>query len=160
MKIYLAHPISTKGEFEDSKRVANRIRKRGYDVYVASENLSINDKSNDPTPKDIYNADITELLSADIVVLNLTGGHADGTITELGVVAGYNEALYEIYGEHTIKIIAYTSNKRLLQPQFHKGIPSASANHLSLGAIEKWGEFIGDEEAMLNELEGVYVYGR
>lgn len=153
-KIYLAHSISTRGEFEDSKRVAARIRELGYDVYVASENLKINDKSLDPTPLDIYAGDISELLSADIAVINLSGGHQDGTITELGAVAGYNECFvnYSRWGL-PIPIVAYTSNARLLQPQFHRGIPSASANHLSLGAIEKWGEFVGGEDEMIAELE-------
>jgi hypothetical protein len=148
-KIYLAHSISTRGEFEDSKRVAARIRELGYDVYVASENMKINDKSIDPTPLDIYDGDISELLSADIAVINLSGGHQDGTITELGAVAGWNEAMGS---RLPIKIVAYTSNARLLQPQFHKGIPSASANHLSLGAVEKWGEFVGGEDEMIEKL--------
>ena len=151
MKIYLAHPISTRGEFEDSKRVAKRIRELGFEVYAAAENDSINDKSNDPTPLDIYFGDVTELLSSDIAVVNLTGGLADGTITEVGIVAGYNTlAVNEMFD--AIKVVAYTSNARLLQPQFHKGIPSASANHLTLGAIERWGEFVGGEDEMIAKL--------
>lgn len=162
MKVYLAHPISTRGEFEDSKRVAKRIRELGFEVYAAAENDSINDKSNDPTPLDIYFGDVTELLSSDIVVVNLTGGLADGTITEVGIVAGYNEGVLFVRGrvslgagmpDKNIPIIAYTSNARLLQPQFHKGIPSASANHLTLGAIERWGEFVGGEEDMVEKLK-------
>lgn len=149
-KIYLAHPLSTKGEFTDSIRVANIIRSLGYEVYIASENKSINDKSNNPLPRDIYDADISELLSSDIVVINLTGGHADGTITEIGAVAGFNEMSIK-----KIKMVAYTSNARLMQPQFYKGIPSASANHLTLGAIEKWGEFVGGEEDMIKKLEEI-----
>ena len=154
MKVYLAHPISTTGEFGDSLRVADEIRSLGYKVYAAALNDSINDKTNDPTPKDIYVADIKELLSSHIVVVNLTGGLQDGTITEVGVVAGWNEATFEYdpYHYERIEIVAYTSNARLLQPQFHKGIPSAGANHLTLGAVEKWGKFVGTEEAMLEEL--------
>jgi nucleoside 2-deoxyribosyltransferase len=148
-KVYLAHPISTTAEFNDSKRVAERIRSLGYEVYAAAENASINDKANDPTPTDIYDADMSELLSSDIVVANLTGGRADGTITEIGAVAGFNE--YQ--GATSIKVIGYTSSARLQKPQFHKGIPSASANHLTLGAIEKWGEFVGTEDAMIKKLE-------
>jgi Nucleoside 2-deoxyribosyltransferase len=161
MKVYLAHPISTRGEFEDSKRVANRIRALGYEVYAAAENASINDKSNDPTPADIYDADVIELLSSDIVVVNLTGGLADGTITEVGVVAGANEKAGSFYAglpsvnKGLIPIIAYTSNARLLQPQFHKGIPSASANHLTLGAVERWGEFVGGEDDMIAKLKSL-----
>jgi nucleoside 2-deoxyribosyltransferase len=160
-KVYYASPISTRGEFTDSIRVANRIRELGYEVYAAAENASINDKANDPTPVDIYDADMGALLSSDIVVVNLTGGHADGTITELGAVAGWNEVLCEpgVYtdGVYEIRIVAYTSNARLARPQFYKGIPSASANHLSLGAVEKWGSFVGGEDEMLAELERVVL---
>lgn len=147
-KVYLAHSISSTGEFNDSKRVANEIRKLGYEVYAAAENDSINDKSNDPTPIDIYSGDIPRIKEGDILVVNLNGNLQDGTISEIGFVSGYNEAL----GEKRIEIIGYTSNARLLQPQFHKGIPSASANHLVLGMIEMWGEFVGGEKEMLEKL--------
>lgn len=157
MKVYLAHAISTTGEFKDSLRVANRIRSLGYDVYAAAENDAINDKSNDPTPLDIYEADVFELLTSDIVVVNLSGGLQDGTITEVGIVAGYNEMVKFLEDtknpKFAIPIIGYTSNARLLQPQFYKGIPSASANHLTLGVIAQWGEFVGDEEAMIEKLK-------
>jgi len=150
MKVYLAHSISTTGEFVDSKRVANNIRDIGYEVYVASENESINDKSNEPTPLDIYDGDIDEIINADIFVVNLSGGLQDGTISEIGFVAGLNEGNDGKYAD--IPIIAYTSNARLLQPQFSDGIPSASANHLVKGMIDRWGEFVGDEEAMYRKL--------
>lgn len=149
-KIYLAHSISTKGEFDDSKRVAKELREIGYDVYVASENDSINDKSRNPTPIDIYNGDISKILACDIFVVNLNGNLQDGTISEIGVVAGLNEAKV-----NKIPLIAYTSNARLLQPQFYKGISSASANHLVLGMIDKWGEFVGSEESMLTKLKNM-----
>src|SRR5690625_364217 len=158
MRVYLAHPISTTGEFVDSKRVANNIRDIGYEVYVASENDSINDKSNEPTPLDIYEGDIDEIMDADIFVVNLSGGLQDGTISEIGFVAGWNEMLevsdkyIEGLAHNTIPIIAYTSNARLLQPQFSDGIPSASANHLVKGMIDRWGEFVGSEDDMLAEL--------
>ncbi len=155
-KIYLAHSISTTGEFDDSIRVANEIRALGYEVYAAAENSAINDKTNDPTALDIYEGDVSEIMSCDIFVVNLSGGHQDGTISEVGVVAGMNEVL-KMRGDDGFTfvdtpIIGYTSNARLLQPQFHKGIPSASANHLVLGMIERWGEFVGSEAEMLNKL--------
>jgi len=168
-KVYLAHSISTAGEYNDSKRVANEIRALGFEVYAAAENDSINDKSNEPTPLDIYNGDVSEIMSSDIFVVNVSGGHQDGTISEIGVVAGSNEVREEIDADkafdirvgnmpnvldsETIPIIAYTSNARLLQTQFYEGIPSASANHLVLGMISRWGEFCGDEEAMIKRLE-------
>ena len=150
-KVYLAHPISTTGEFNDSKRVANEIRALGYDVYVASENDSINDKSNDPTPLDIYEGDITEILKADIFVVNVTGGLQDGTISEIGFIAGFNENILSV--ENPMPIYAYTSNARLLQPQFSDGMASASINHLVKGMIDRWGEWLGDEQTMLKRMK-------
>lgn len=150
-KVYLCHAISTKGEFNDSKRVAQDIRALGYDVYAAAENASINDKTNEPTVEDIYKGDVDEILSSDIVVVNLSGGHQDGTISEVGVVAGWNEN--ELKLEKKKPIVGYSSNSRLANPQFHKGVPSAHANHLVLGMIERWGEFVGGESGMLSKLK-------
>ena len=45
-----------------------------------------------------------------------------------------------------------TSNARMLQPQFSYGIPSASANHLVKGMIDRWGKWLGDERAMLTHM--------
>lgn len=153
MKIYLAHPISTTGESRDSIRVANEIRKLGFNVYAAAENAKINDKSNNPTPRQIYREDVRkELKHADLVVVNLTGGNQDGTVFELGVVSGINEERKDS-GKEPIKIIGYTSNARALQPQHHKGVASASLNHLNLGGEEEWGEFVGSEQNMIKKLE-------
>lgn len=165
-KVYLAHSISTTGEYNDSKRVAEEIRALGFDVYAAAENDSINDKSNEPTPEDIYKADVGEIMRSDIFVVNLNGGHQDGTISEIGIVSGINETEQEhecieamVNGDSylpspaRIPIVAYTSNARLLQPQFSDGIPSASANHLVKGMIDRWGTFVGNEDNMLKELE-------
>lgn len=174
-RIYLAHPISTTGEFDDSKRVANELRALGYEVYVASENDSINDKSNDPTPLDIYEGDITEILKADIFVVNVTGGLQSGTDSEVGFVSGLNEAssatmragalnkpemtFYRLLNRHPdnaiIPIYGYTSNARLLQPQYSDGMASASINHLVKGMIDRWGRWLGDEHAMLAYLKEV-----
>lgn len=170
MRIYLAHPISTTGEFNDSIRVAENMEKEGFTVYAAARNNSINDKSNDPTPMDIYDGDVTEIAKSDIFVVNLTGGLQDGTISEVGIVAGMNivkkalepllkrkfaRRLLKLAGisPKPIKIIAYTSNARLLQPQHYLGIPSAGANHLVLGIIERWGSFVGNEKNMLQKLK-------
>src|SRR5699024_3303332 len=171
MKVYLAHPISTTGEFNDSKRVAERIRALGYEVYVASDNDAINDKTNNPSPLDIYEGDISEIMACDIFVVNITGGLQDGTISEIGFVAGHNEVRFEIEADKafdirvgnipnvldtkSIRIIAYTSNARLLQPQFSDGIPSASANHLVKGMIDRWGEWAGDEDSLIKRLTNI-----
>ncbi len=169
-KIYYATNISTTGESVDSIRIANNLRQLGYEVYAAAENKAINDKSNDPTPKDIYDGDVSEIITSDVFVVNLTGSHQDGTISEIGLVAGFNEANSfdseekrklrdtglsneEIdYIEGNIPIVAFTTNTRIMQPQHYWNIPSASANHLVLGMIEKYGTFVGDERNLYEYL--------
>ncbi|PCF54134.1 hypothetical protein B5C08_11310 [Staphylococcus delphini] len=148
-KVYLAHSIATKAEAEDSIRVANELRGLGYDVYAAAENKTINDKTKDPTPIDIYDHDTEEIIDCDIFIVNLNGGSQDGTISEIGYVAGLNERR----GYTPKPIFAYTSNARLLNTQTHDGLASASVNHLVLGMINYWGEFVGDEDAMLKRMK-------
>ena len=104
-------------------------------------------------------------MSSDLFVVNLSGNLQDGTISEIGFVAGYNEALQyddsfkeflleeglDVYSD-TIPILAYTSNARLLQLQFSDGLPSASANHLVKGMIDRWGKFSGKENNLYKYL--------
>lgn len=159
-KIYLAHSISTKAEFKDSIRVANLIRGIGFSVYAAAENKTINDKSNDPTPDDIYDGDIPEIKGADIVVVNITGGLQDGTMTEVGFVTGYNEAQEDNENDRRIQLIGFTTSTRLLQPQHHKGMASASASALALGMIERHGIFVGDERNLYEYLRTELSYAK
>ena len=203
LKVYLAHPISTTGEFNDSIRVAKRIEGVGainiasrggneplvfrkFDVYAPALNDEINDKSNNPTPAMIYMQDVDNLLLSDIVVVNYTGGDADGTVLELGMLAGMYEAMYKSAGfvveaaQGAVKctttgiesttwgmvdsvhelvvnylpiVLAYSSNKRALQPQLHHGVASGKLNHMALGAIDKHFVWCGDEEGMIRELQ-------
>lgn len=106
-KVYLAHPISTTGEFNDSIRVAKRVESLGkFNVYAPALNKEINDKSNNPTPQMIYKQDVQNLLASDIVIMNYTGGDSDGTVLEMGLLGGLAEAMevlikirYEISAE-------------------------------------------------------------
>jgi len=153
LKVYLAFPISTTGEATESDKVAQRIEDLGFDVYAAIRNKSINDKeASDPTPMDIYKADTDEIKDCDILVANLTGGKADGTVGEVLYASGLNEG-GDNYSDKII--IGYTSNLRALNPQFHKGIPSASLNHLIVGGNEVHGKFVGNEDNMIEHLKEV-----
>lgn len=168
-KVYLAHPISTTGEFNDSIRVAERINgtyqtnevivdgelagtviKPKFVVYAPALNKDINDKSNDPTPQIIYEQDVDRLLASDVVVINYTGGDADGTILELGMLSG----MYESVKEEGVlpKVLVYSSNQRALRPQLHNGIASGKLNHMVLGAIDKHFIWCDDEDEMIQEL--------
>ena len=91
-KVYLAGGISDIARKEYQRNMARKIRLAGaYEVYAAAENDSINDKSNNPTPLDIYNADISALRSSDMFIQTISGGNEDGTNYESGVIAGINE---------------------------------------------------------------------
>lgn len=153
-RIYLAGGISDKARKNYQKELAEKLESLGYEVYAAARNDSINDKSNNPTPLDIYEADVSKVLSSDIFVMTISGGNEEGTISELGLVSGWNEALsvYESSGTE-IEVLAFTTNERIAQPQFYEGIASAGYNHLVLGMIDKWGDFVGNEIDLLDKLE-------
>lgn len=154
-KVYLAGAISDTDRKIGQQVVAKQIRELGYEVYAASENNSINDKSNNPTPIDIYNGDIDRVKECDIFVVRLSGAGEDGTISEIGMVAGWNEAISKLGDTkyEPIKIIAYTTNERLQYPQFWNKMASAGINHLVCGMIDRWGKFVGNQTNMLLELE-------
>lgn len=170
MKLYICHPISTTGEFNDSIRVAERIKdiyrtkeitteeddvmgtvnEPKYDVYAPALNKEINDKSNNPTPQMIYEQDVENLLSADVVVINYTSGRAHGTLLEIGLLAGMYESAKK---EGTLpKVFVYSSNKRMLQPQFWNGIASEGGNHMVFGAIEKHFTWCENEDDVIQKL--------
>lgn len=170
-KVYLAGGISDVDRKRGQKETAQKIREIGFEVYSASENDSINDKSKGPvTPEQIYQGDIDRVKECDIFVVRISGGNEDGTLSEIGMVAGWNEYynLYttkvarDIYGDASIKIIAYTTNERLLHPDFSDGLASAGFNHLVKGMIDKWGvklgpsgRTVGTESEMLEYMEGL-----
>lgn len=153
MKIYIAHPISNDYEARASIELAQSFRDMGFDVYAAVENKIINDKAAllQPTPLSIYDHDMSELIECDLMVVNVTGGDQDGTISEIGVISGLNEA-----GVYKCKpILAYTSNARLQNPQMWQGIPSARANHLVLGMIAKWGKMFNDQDSLIDWFDDI-----
>ena len=136
MKVYLAGGISDTDRKEGQKRTAEALRAMGYEVYAASENNFINNKSNDPTPLDIYYGDVDRIKESDLFIVRISGGNEDGTLAEIGFVAGWNEL-----SDNSIPILAYTTNERLIQPQFWHGIPSGGFNHLLAGMVDRWGKF-------------------
>lgn len=171
-KVYLAGAISDIDRKAGQKRTAQLLIDMGYDVYAAANNDSINDKSNNPTPLDIYNGDIERIKECDIFVVRISGSGEDGTLSEIGMVAGWNEMIdeynslfedacdkleipeqYRFAKKKPVKIIAYSTNERLLTPQFWNGIPSASFNHLICGMLQKHGVFVGTEQDMLEYMK-------
>lgn len=177
MKFYLAGAISDEFRKNGQVETVKELKDGGVkDIYAAALNDSINDKSNNPTPLDIYNADIDQVLESDVFIYTISGAGEDGTQFESGVVCGANDtrlvynsdiseimdmiqsgkltpeqtvdALAEIKRDY-IELLGFTTNERIMQPQFYEGVPSGGYNHLILGGVDKWGKFLGNRAAML-----------
>ena len=168
MKVYLAGGISDTDRKKGQAVTAKKLIDMGYDVYAPALNDSINDKSNDPTPIDIYNGDIDRVVESDVFVVRISGGNEDGTLSEIGFISGWNEMIQnynddiqtfapEYYHLKEIKIVAYSTNERMMTPQFWNGIASGGFNHLVAGMIDNHGIFIGGEEEMLKYMEELYA---
>lgn len=84
--VYLACPLSTEGDVMFANTVAQLMRDKGLNVYSPIEDESINDKSNDPEPEDIFINDYIGIEQADYVFLVETGREQVGTHVELGIV--------------------------------------------------------------------------
>ena len=144
-RIYLAAPISTEGDVMYVNHLAKELRNIGYHVYSPIEDESINDKSNNPKAEDIYNGDNEGIDSADIFLAVETGREQVGTHTELG-----GELALLRKGVSDKELIVFTNNFRLNNPQIQNGIPSASANHYTLGGVWEHGTFVeGMTEGLL-----------
>jgi len=84
--IYVASPLSTEGDILFVNELTSKLRDAGLNVYSPIEDESINDKSNDPDPEDIFVNDYVGIEKADYVFLVETGREQVGTHVELGIV--------------------------------------------------------------------------
>ena len=177
--VYFASGISDTPRKIYQSITAKKVEDLGYTVYAAANNDSINDKSNDPTPVDIYKGDIDVVKKSDILIACISGGNEIGTISEIGMAAGWNEKtidelifLNELVTKEMgdearqmiqdrlktldpIKIVMYTTNERMTVPQFWNGIASGGFNHLVAGMVDMWGVFVGGEDDMLEYMENL-----
>ena len=103
MTLYLAHPVADKANFHDSLRLASEIESissadgsQKFKVYAPAGNKKINDKSNNPTPIDIYDEDMERLDSHDVVVANYTGVNSLGTLLEISTLGAYYQKVKQI----------------------------------------------------------------
>lgn len=134
--IYIAAPISTEAEVMYVNKLAETLRTIGYDVYSASEDEEINDKTNNPKAETIYTKDFDAIDDADIVLFVETGKKQVGSHIELGKVLEMRRKGIDV------ELIAFTNNFRLDKPQTQEGMASESINHLELGGILVEGTFV------------------
>lgn len=167
--LYLAHPISTTGEFNDSIRLTKRIEEiervvytdgrirleQMYEVYAPALNKEINDKSNNPTPQMIYEQDMKRLDNADIVVVNYTGACALGTLLELSTLGAYYQKVKQIANEAKVLKDELTKDLFTSQKYLDDEYESAYEQGYSKGIEEFVIKFIKQQ---LERLPKVYVY--
>lgn len=134
--IYIAAPISTEAEVMYVDKLAETLRTIGYEVYSASEDEEINDKTNNPKAETIYTKDFDAIDDADIVLFVETGKKQVGSHIELGKVLEMRRKGIDV------ELIAFTNNYRLDKPQTQEGMASESINHLELGGILVEGTFV------------------
>jgi hypothetical protein len=88
MRIYMAGAMFTKADAEFNLRLAATLRSHGFEVYCPNESEPINDKTRtDVTGRLIYDVDIGELESSNVVLLQVS--EDSGSNWE----AGYMDAL-------------------------------------------------------------------
>lgn len=151
---YIGHSIATDGEAYDSKCMSDKMEEIGIQNYSAAKNEGINDKSlKFVKAEDIYHGDLPRLLGSQVVIYDLNGGTQDGTISEVGFTAGYLETL-RMQGKPSPQIVlGYSSNSRVLYPDFEQGIASGCVCHLPLGMVKEHGVFVGTKENLYKALE-------
>lgn len=83
MRIYLGGAMFTIADIKNNLRLAEKLRNKGFEVYCPNENEKINDKTrNDLTSKDIYSADIEELINSNVFLCQIS--EDSGTMWEAG----------------------------------------------------------------------------
>jgi len=97
MKIYLASPFFNSVERKRVRKVAERFRKHGYEVYVPMEHEVENawDLPNHIWGQKVFEADVKAIRECDKVVAILNYGMSDdaGTCWEIGFAYGLNKPI-------------------------------------------------------------------
>lgn len=124
MKIYLGGPMFDLPNVRYNLDLARRLRTLGYEVYCPNENTAINDKTRtDIVPEGVYQADIDELMSANIFLCQVA--EDSGTMWE----AGFMDCLARyVNPERYLGVIGLATDIRLAtRPDPNKSGPNNQA---------------------------------
>jgi hypothetical protein len=155
LKGYLGSFFFDKFGFDGTTKLGQKIRQEtGLELYIPQENGEINDKKNNDgniTAETIYQGDTDRLIESDILIACVDGVEIDsGLSTEIGLVAGYNETCLKYGIPHKPKfIIGYYTDCR----QFGTGDNHMYKNLYTMGAIEKFGIIVNNENDLINEIK-------
>ncbi len=100
MKVFLAAPIFSTAEREFNSKLAEELRKRGYEVFLAQELPLLNSESEEDKKK-IFSMDLEGLEGSDVVVAILDGIDVDsGVAFELGYAFARGKPIIGVRTDH------------------------------------------------------------
>ncbi len=100
MKVFLAAPIFSTAEREFNSKLAEELRKRGYEVFLAQE-LPLLSSESEEDKKKIFSMDIEGLEGSDVVVAVLDGIDVDsGVAFELGYAFARGKPIIGVKTDH------------------------------------------------------------
>lgn len=164
LKIYIAGSLFNEAEIAQRKLEGAELESNSnYTVFNPITAPYNENKSELPTAEEIYHGDTVELLSSDVVLVDLTNTLDAGVSAELGMVFAYNEIAsrniesFQPGGStpRLIEIVAVLSDIRLSTAAKYN-IPSYSINHFVLGGVHRWGTIRRDFKDAVTRIEQIY----
>lgn len=164
LKIYIAGSLFNEAEIAQRKLEGVVLEANSnYTVFNPITAPYNENKSELPTAEEIYHGDAVELLSSDVMLVDLTNTLDAGVSAELGMVFAHNEIARfarlspssGVVAPRPIEIVAVLSDIRLSTAAKYK-IPSYSINHFLLGGVHRWGTIHRNFEEAVTRIEQIY----
>ncbi len=171
-KVYIGGSLFKQGDIKQRMYEEQYIRQYGNNKWTIYNpiNADINDKSTLPTAKNIFETDLQQIVSADIVLVALDDNDP-GLCTEIGICCGINYVLNELKTLLTknklsnedisnfinkVKpktVYAHLSDIRVPTAHEYKGIHIPYGyNQFVIGAIESMGKIFPSVEVAIKEM--------
>jgi nucleoside 2-deoxyribosyltransferase len=100
MKVFLAAPLFSEAERDFNSKVAERLRDKGFQVWLAQEASFIHEGTSKEKKK-IYEEDISALKACDVVVAVLDGVDVDsGVAFEMGYAVAIGKPVIGLKTNH------------------------------------------------------------
>jgi len=100
LEVFLAAPLFSESEREFNKKVANKLREAGFNVWMAQEAPFIKEGT-DEEKRSIYDGDTAALKNSDVVVAVLDGIDVEsGVAFEIGYAAALGKPIIGLKTDH------------------------------------------------------------
>ena len=163
-KIYLANGLFTLADRKFNEEIYKSLKEiDGVEVYAPQFNLAINDKTKSASSIPIYEGD-TERLEWANILLAVLDGQDLGVATEIGFVAGWNEAHKDQPKEQKVIVAIFSDNRDASKTcseeknrdMVNLGIAECQYPYINLytvGAAKRFGKVFGTVEEALNYIK-------